>query len=52
MENYVTDFIGINFLNQINKVSDNKKLLNMKKKQFGLRVIKIPKNSHSFIYSL
>ena len=50
MENYATDFIRNNSLNQINKVNDNKELLNMKKKQFGIKDIKIQKNNNSAFF--
>ena len=48
MDSYVVDFIRINSLNQISKIKDNKELLNLKKKQFGIKDIKIPKNNDFF----
>ena len=48
MDSYVADFIRINSLNQISKIKDNKELLNLKKKQFGIKDIKIPKNNDFF----
>ena len=50
MEKYASDFIRTNSLNQINIFNDNKELLNMKKKQFGIKDIKIPKNNNSAFF--
>ena len=44
-ENYGTDFIQINTINQAKKIAEDRKLLNLKKRKFGIKDIKIPKNN-------
>jgi hypothetical protein len=48
MDDYAIDFIRKNSLNEISKNKANKELLNLKKKQFGITDIKIPKNNFVF----
>ena len=45
MENYVSEFIKINDLNQIKNIKEDRDLLNHKKTKFGIKDIKIPQNT-------